>query len=821
MAAESWQRAEEATEELIQHIQPTALSEQRRRAVVEYVQRLIKRLLRTEVLPFGSVPLKTYLPDGDIDLTALAVPNFEDSLANEVRLAFEGEQQNEEAEFEVKDVQYIQAEVKLVKCLVQNIVVDISFNQIGGLCTLCFLERVDTLIGKNNLFKRSIILIKAWCYYESRILGAHHGLISTYALETLVLYIFHLFHSSMDGPLAVLYRFLDYYSKFDWDNYCISLYGPISVSSLPELIAEAPENDGGDLLLTKDFLIQCSQMFSDPPRALDNNSGTFPKKHLNIVDPLKENNNLGRSVSKGNFYRIRSAITYGARKLGRILLLPDESIAHEVNMFFTNTWEFYGRGERPDVQDALSSFSDSAAINGSVSSDLNVERSREDKLTAAIDSNGALCEDISKMKFSDVDDEHETEVEWPKDPSREKGSELGVNGYVEVTVPDRRFGSVSENHKASSSNYTSASSSGKVYHGSDLFVNVDNGNSVKDSVPIEETGMLMNSYETESSASSASCYSNPGFAVPFISINGSLTSSWSTHSREKPQLASCSLAGNEGIDDCESPVPGHLADLSGDYDTHFNSLLYAQSCREQLLSTLYHPIHILPPSQYPNKYSWDGNRRQSMYPHMNGNGMVPGPPIPPPGCYPIRPHLMAGTYNMEDMAKPRGTGTYFPNVNHWSYKERHSHGRGRNLGSPSQMGRPRNNGRADTNFSENSNHDPPSQGQSPMSNVNDRWKPAQLDTHNRQTRPASRNSPRANGFPAPSEVKFGSLGSVLVGGLSVEAGKRVDSVGLHNHSSGPVSPAAIQRSVTNSNPERPRQSSYQLKNDDDFPPLSG
>lgn len=47
------------------------------------------------------------------------------------------------------------------------------------------------------------MLIKAWCYYESRILGAHHGLISTYALETLVLYIFHLFHKSLDGPLVV------------------------------------------------------------------------------------------------------------------------------------------------------------------------------------------------------------------------------------------------------------------------------------------------------------------------------------------------------------------------------------------------------------------------------------------------------------------------------------------------------------------------------------------------------------------------------------------------------------------------------------------
>lgn len=34
------------------------------------------------------------------------------------------------------------SQVKLVKCLVQNIVIDISFNQMGGLCTLCFLEQV-------------------------------------------------------------------------------------------------------------------------------------------------------------------------------------------------------------------------------------------------------------------------------------------------------------------------------------------------------------------------------------------------------------------------------------------------------------------------------------------------------------------------------------------------------------------------------------------------------------------------------------------------------------------------------------------------------
>lgn len=50
-------------------------------------------------------------------------------------------------------------QVKLLKCLVDNMVVDISFNQMGGLVTLNFLEEINDLIGNSNIFKRSIILV--------------------------------------------------------------------------------------------------------------------------------------------------------------------------------------------------------------------------------------------------------------------------------------------------------------------------------------------------------------------------------------------------------------------------------------------------------------------------------------------------------------------------------------------------------------------------------------------------------------------------------------------------------------------------------------
>ena len=45
--------------------------------------------------------------------------------------------------------------------------------------------------------------VKGWCYYESRLLGAHHGLLSTYALETMVLYLLNVYHHELHTPLKV------------------------------------------------------------------------------------------------------------------------------------------------------------------------------------------------------------------------------------------------------------------------------------------------------------------------------------------------------------------------------------------------------------------------------------------------------------------------------------------------------------------------------------------------------------------------------------------------------------------------------------------
>ncbi|KAJ1292429.1 hypothetical protein BS78_02G390700 [Paspalum vaginatum] len=344
--------AEAAAGEVVLHVHPTREAERRRQDVIAYLTRLIGSSLGCEVFAFGSVPLRAYLPDGDVDITVLGNTWLNSTFIDDVRSVLESEQENSDAEFKVTGLQFINAEVKLMKCVVENIVVDVSFNQIGGVSTFCFLEMVDRQVGKNHLFKRSIMLIKAWCYHESRILGAHHGLISTYALETLVLYIFNVFHKSLHGPLEAFYRFLEYFSKFDWDQYGISLNGPVDLSSLTNLTVE-PTRVQDELLFGEEFHQGSLDRLVVIPNESDGCNTQFRLKFLNIIDPLKRSNNLGRSVSKANFYRIRSAFSFGAQKLGQILMLPSEYIRDEIYGFFANTLKRHGKGERPDIGNYL------------------------------------------------------------------------------------------------------------------------------------------------------------------------------------------------------------------------------------------------------------------------------------------------------------------------------------------------------------------------------------------------------------------------------------------------------------------------------------
>ncbi|TKY73930.1 hypothetical protein E2542_SST02689 [Spatholobus suberectus] len=82
----------------------------------------------------------------------------------------------------------------------------------------------------------------------------------------------------------------------------------------------------------------------------------FPVKFMNILDPLRNDNNLGRSVNIASLHRLRFALSYGARKLKQILTLPGENMGAALEKFFFCTLDRNGKGERADVDIPVSPF---------------------------------------------------------------------------------------------------------------------------------------------------------------------------------------------------------------------------------------------------------------------------------------------------------------------------------------------------------------------------------------------------------------------------------------------------------------------------------
>lgn len=67
---------------------------------------------------------------------------------------------------------------------------------------------------------------------------------------------------------------------------------------------ERPDTSGNALLLTSEFVGRFVDMFSVPPKGVEMKPHFFRMKYLNIMDPLKKTNNLGRCVNQGKSYKL-------------------------------------------------------------------------------------------------------------------------------------------------------------------------------------------------------------------------------------------------------------------------------------------------------------------------------------------------------------------------------------------------------------------------------------------------------------------------------------------------------------------------------------
>jgi hypothetical protein len=298
------------------------------------------------------------------------------------------------------------------------------------------------LAGTDNkhLFKRSVLLIKAWCNYESRGYSGPpvSGILSEYAILTMILHTFNLYHETISFPIQALARFLATFSVWDWEKYAVTIYGAVSVPNGRKL-GPRPRDASSKPLVSEDVLKFYREKyrlrFADSTTSnKDGKTASFSSASrsakdaktadvaapenvpavnisahelrspssptplcagvINVLDPLDSSANLTRHLTSRNVKLLQESLEYGARTLKPVLQklrndlevsfrtwphgkadssLNKRNLIARFDSFFTNAWDRFRSGWRPDCPDteAASSARQRLQIHGAEKSDGN------------------------------------------------------------------------------------------------------------------------------------------------------------------------------------------------------------------------------------------------------------------------------------------------------------------------------------------------------------------------------------------------------------------------------------------------------------------
>ena len=379
-------------------IGPNAAREDERNHNLTFVQGIISNILseklpdyKAHVLTYGSFPTKTYLKDADIDITIFFESKINKKILIDLPIQLidnsilliknEFDNHNKNSHFElISDIKIINAGIRLLKCKIGNISIDISINNFSGLYKILFIDFIESQLkmqmqkkklfndnsykeNKINIFRRTLLLIKGWCFYEGKLMGSNIGLMASYTLEILVIYLFNLHYDEIHNEYEGFEKFFELMQKMNWEKNVISIYGIISNFNFYQKLSNFNENiqdkdktessinqpfwymekeynnnekgeaqDGIRTLRNEDIepllnLNEVKKFISSLNKGLGNiylkKEGNFINgdnfhKLVNVLDPLNNHNNLGKSINYHSNSKMKIVILYMNKTLKNI-----------------------------------------------------------------------------------------------------------------------------------------------------------------------------------------------------------------------------------------------------------------------------------------------------------------------------------------------------------------------------------------------------------------------------------------------------------------------------------------------------------------------
>ena len=295
---------------------------------------------------YGSFSIKTYLKDSDIDITII----LENKESHEIKIDISNvlinnilqlikssfEDYNSKMQSNIfTDINIILADINLLKCQIDSIPLDISLNNFYGLLKIifinCLFEKIDKEKDNNInsiILKRSISLIKAWCYYEGNLIGSNIGLMASCALELLTLNLINTNYKNIKNEIDAFFLFFNFINNIDFNNSIMTLFGQITKddyfydknSNREEHFWYINKNRKEEFLFNLNEVKELVKKMDKSKEILLQNESKyiFHDKLFNIIDPTNDSNNLGKSINYHSFSKMKGAFQYMQKELNKI-----------------------------------------------------------------------------------------------------------------------------------------------------------------------------------------------------------------------------------------------------------------------------------------------------------------------------------------------------------------------------------------------------------------------------------------------------------------------------------------------------------------------
>lgn len=296
--------------------------------------------IKVHTFSFGSFPFKSYHRDSDMDISVVLVDKKTNKLIssysvdylNHVLNLIENSIRSYYSQCCIDDyIERIEADVRLIKCKFEGVSFDISINNFVGLFKLIFMNHIEKNYLDSLFYKRTLLLIKSWCYYEGCILGSNVGLLGSYALEILVIYMFNNYSEMFHNELEAFFTFFHLMNKVDWENQILTIYGLFDITTLTnynlnlENLFKEYKFDPKQKI-TYQAISEFSKQFerfNDIEKVQNFNVNKkvlmIGKYSMYIIDPIYNTNNLAKSVNAHNYSRIKELFSYMDIQCGDIL----------------------------------------------------------------------------------------------------------------------------------------------------------------------------------------------------------------------------------------------------------------------------------------------------------------------------------------------------------------------------------------------------------------------------------------------------------------------------------------------------------------------